>query len=350
MTTESDLPEEGTATDTIDAPMSFADGVSGIADLIEDPETDLQESAEAESAEQPEDDADDFTLEAEEDGEPEDVDEEADDQSDDGSEDVEYAGGRFAADNAKVKLDDGTTITVGELRRNNLFQRDYTKKTTELKAERDAFEAEKSSLSQYAQQLDQFREYGEWLVSHLGIQDPGPYKGLANDPVAYLQHMQAKEQYEAIVNGFQQFKAAQEQTSAKTKEQASKEAQDLVQREIQALHTKLPALKDPAKNKAFWSRLEQGAAEHYGIPAELVQSIGDHRMALVLHDALEGRRLRQAAPKVKEQVQGKPKIVTGSKRPNPQATQGRDKQVRAERLRKTGDFRAGVASLMDFDL
>lgn len=347
MTTEGDLPGTGTATDTIDTGMTFAEGVSGIADLIEDPETDLPESNEAPGAE----DDIDFTEgdPGEEDGDfSEDVGTEGG-QEGEGSE-ADYAGGRFAADNAKVKLEDGSTITIAELKRNNLFQRDYTKKTTELAAEREQVAQTRSQVDQYVQQLNQFREFGEWLVQSVGIQDPGPYTGAPDDPVAYLQHRQRKDQYDAIANGFAQFQAAQQSHTSVSSQEAERQAQERIRGEIQQLQTKLPALRDPAKNKMFWDRLQKGAAEYYGIPADLVQTIGDHRMALVLHDAIEGRRLRQAAPKVKEQVQGKPRIVTGSRRGNPQAAQARESQIRAERLRKTGDFAAGVQSLMDLDL
>lgn len=351
MMTESDLPDPGTATETADAGMTFAEGVSGIADLIEDPETDLLESDEAEGADETaleEDGLEEPETEGEDTSE--DVDEEAADEGADGSEEPEIKGGRFAPDTAKVTLEDGTVITVAELKRNNLFQRDYTKKTMELATEREQVTKFKSEVDQYAQQLDQFREFGEWLTQQFGIQDPGPYRGAPNDPVAYYEHLQRKEQYEAIANGFQQFKASQQQLTEKQREQAQIEGKKRGEQELAALHEKMPALKDPEKNKAFWSRLEKGAEEHYGLSSDMVRSIGDHRMALILRDALEFKRLKSAAPKVQEQVRTKPKLVTGGKRPNPQATQNRDKQVRAERLRKTGDFNLGVEALMDLDL
>jgi hypothetical protein len=41
-------------------------------------------------------------------------------------------GGEFVPDTGKVTLADGTILTVAELKRNNLFQQDYSRKTMDL--------------------------------------------------------------------------------------------------------------------------------------------------------------------------------------------------------------------------
>lgn len=352
--TDNDLPNSGTVPESVDAPMTFDEGVNGIADLLKDPETDLQETTEAQHDAAADDATDpDADMaegeEAPEDDTAEDVETETADEAD-GSDETEYAGGRFAADNAKVKLDDGTTITIAELKRNNLFQRDYTRKTTELAQEREQVTRLKSEVDEYAQKLNESRDYLAWFAETYLPADPGPYKGSPNDPVAYLEHMQRREQAQMVQQAFEQFKSQTEAQTAKQRAEAEKQAKEKLSSEREALVRTFPALKDPQKEKSFWDNLKKGAQERYGLDPQLIDTIGDHRMVRILHDALEGARLRQAAPQVKQQVEQKPKIITGSKRQAPQNAARREAELRKQRLRETGDFRAGVASLMDLEL
>ena len=110
-------------------PMSFDEGASAIENLISDvPEEDSIEGAQAnESANpNPETDEEDITLSL-------------DDEDVDGSEDQASAP-KAAADDMLVTLDDGTTISVADLKTNSMFQRTFTRKTEELKQERVALE------------------------------------------------------------------------------------------------------------------------------------------------------------------------------------------------------------------
>jgi hypothetical protein len=56
------------------------------------------------------------------------------------------------------------------------------------------------------------------------------------------------------------------------------------------------------------------------------------------------------APQVKQEVEKKPQMISGSRRMDPKAKTSREAQQRAENLRKSGSFDAGVAALMDLNL
>lgn len=330
---------------------SYDDQVAGIAELLGDPiedpaEDDTAHEAEAAEAE-PEavDDDDPLGLEAE----AEDVGE-ADAENEDGSEEPEIKGGRFAPDTAKVTLEDGTVITVAELKRNNLFQRDYTKKTTELKAEREAIDARKSEVDQQAQSLDQFREYAAWYAEQFLPKQPEPFKGdPATDPIGFMQWQQKNGEWQAHVQAFQAF---QQQGTEKAKQQEAetqKQAAERLAKERDALLKAMPVLKDPVKGKQTWEAIVSGASAQYGITAEEVNSVGDHRMLVALRDALAYRRIKSQAPKTKAEVAAKP-VMKPAKRAAPQAAVSKEKQVRSERLRTSGRMQDAVASLMDLDL
>jgi len=109
-----------------DAPLSINEGVENLTSLLADPETDLPTDQEDEAIAEA-DDGEDPDVDVSEDVDP---DEAAEDS--DGPQDADIKGGGFAPDTAKVTLEDGTVISVADLKRNNLFQRDYTRKTQEL--------------------------------------------------------------------------------------------------------------------------------------------------------------------------------------------------------------------------
>jgi hypothetical protein len=326
---------------------TFDEQVEDLSNLLGDPETDLpeddqDEAAAPETAEEEED-----PLFAEDDAE--DVGTE-DAEDPDGSDVPEIKGGRFAPDSAKVTLDDGTVITVADLKRNNLFQRDYTRKTTELTAEREQVTALRSEVDQYAQSLNQSREYLAWYAETHLPKDPGRFAGdPVRDPVAYMQWQQQRDtwlEHQQAYQAFQQQKADEEQRKSG---ETQKQAQARLQREREALLAKIPVLKDPVKGPEAWNTLVRGAIEHYGYTADEINTKSDHRDAVMLRDALAYRRIKAAAPKVQEKVR-QPAPVRPGKRAAPEARETQGRKVRSERLRNSGSFEDGVAALQDFDL
>lgn len=345
---DDNLPEESGPVE--DAPKTYDEQVEGLSELLDDPEADParepkdEAAAEAEDPTE-EDDDDPLGLEADaEDVETDDADET------DGSEEPEIKGGRFAPDSAKVTLDDGTVITVADLKRNNLFQRDYTKKTTELAAEREQITSLKSEVDQYAQQLSQFREYVEWYAETHLPKDPGPFQGnRQTDPVGYLDWTAKRDEYLAHQQAYQ-FAQQQKQVEEQRKSgETQQQAQERLAKERDALLKAMPVLKDPVKGKTAWSTLVAGAAEHYGISEDEINTMTDHRLIVGLRDALAYRRIKAKAPQVQAQVAQKPPPNSGRRAP-PHAAESKGRKARAEQLRNSGSFEAGVAALQDFDL
>ena len=327
---------------------TFDEQVEDLSNLLEDPETDLpeddqDEAAAPETAEEEED-----PLFAEDDAE--DVGTE-DAEDPDGSDEPEIKGGRFAPDSAKVTLDDGTVITVADLKRNNLFQRDYTKKTTELTAEREQITALKSEVDQYAQSLNQSREYLAWYAEQLNLpQDPGPYKGdSVRDPASYINWSAQRDAFLFHQQAYQTFQQQKTDEEQRKSGEMQKQAQARLAREREALLAKIPVLKDPVKGPEAWNTLVRGAIEHYGYTADEINTKSDHRDAVMLRDALAYRRIKAAAPKVQEKVR-QPAPVRPGKRAAPDARESQGRKVRSERLRTSGSFEDGVAALQDHDL
>lgn len=329
------------------APATEQDHVAALENLLEPPETDQpDESEEPEAAQQKTDEDDPLGL----DTLAEDVAEDAADETD--GPDAEIKGGRFAPDSAKVNLDDGTTITIAELKRNNLFQRDYTSKTQALSEERKTLDAEREQWSQYAQSLSQSRDYLAWYAeTQVRQKQPEPFKGDAlNDPAGFMKWQQDMSEWQTHLQAYQSFMAQRQSEDTRKTGESEQQTQAQQQQQLTALRKAMPVLNDPVKGKAALDALEAGATRLYGYTAEDLKgkAFKDHRDLLVLRDALAFHRIKEKAPKVQEQIAAKP--VTPGKRNAPQAVSVKARQERTERLRKSGSFEDGVASLTDFNL
>ena len=77
----------------------------------------------------------------------------------------EYAPGRFAADNAKTRLADGTVTTIADLKQGNLLQSDYSRKTMALAEERKIVEATKAQFAAVEHAIAQQREILAMIVN-----------------------------------------------------------------------------------------------------------------------------------------------------------------------------------------
>lgn len=330
---ESDLPQ-GTAEDST---LSFNDGVDAIDNLLDDsgdpkPAKKVEAKDQAEQPDESESDepADEATAEDAEDT--------------DGSEPLK--GGRFAPDSAKVTLDDGSVITIAELKRNNLFQRDYTRKTTELKTERDAFAQQKSQLDQHAQSLAQQRDF-ILSAAQKFIPQPPSRELLQSDP---LQYMQAKADYDERMSVFNQLAYQQQANSRLTEEQQAEATNQLRQEESRRLLEAIPEFKDRNVYQNFWNDAVETMASKYGFSKTEIEETLDHRFYVAMRDLVKFHKALNKAPQVKQEVEKKPQMISGSRRMDPKAKTSREAQQRAENLRKSGSFDAGVAALMDLNL
>jgi hypothetical protein len=326
----------------VPSPQSEEELISDISNLLDDPSPDPVEEPE-EAAAAPAEDDDPLGLGAE------DVDADATAEAGDESDEPEIKGGRFAPDSAKVTLDDGTVTTIAELKRGTLFQRDYTKKTQELSKEKETFEAERQQVSQYAQQLDQSREYLTWYAEQFLPKQPGPFTGDARqDPQAFIEWQQDVAKWQTHAQAWQQFQQSKQDEEQRKSGETQKQMQERHKREAEALFKAIPVLKDPAKGKQVWDNIVSGATQ-LGFTAEEVNGITDHRMILALRKAIAYDRIKSSAPKVQQEVTKRPVVNNGRRAPANQQVQ-REKQARTERLRSDPSFENGVAALMDFDL
>lgn len=323
-----------------DAPLSIDAGIENLSTILADPETDL-----------PTDDEDNATAESD-DGEDvpeidlsEDVEDSDDAEPDDSQPD--YASGRFAADNAKVTLEDGTVITVADLKRNNLFQRDYTKKTQELSEARKAFETEQLQVNQQAQSLMQLAEKLNQFGQRYLPQPPEPFMGTPDtDPIGYMRHMKAREEYDAALAAFNAFDSERAQLTQYQQAQQQAQTAQMLQAEFQVLREKDKLFADPAKARTFLEEAVEKGSEWWGLTAEDIGTLTSHKAYLILRDAIRYRKAVARAPEAQKQVEGKPRLPKSGRRMDPRARANSEFQQKSERLRKSGSVEDAAQALL----
>ncbi len=286
-------------------------------DLLDD---DPIEDTEVEEADEGDDVADDEPDE----GEPTDED---DADAEDGGQPRDEKG-RFLSDEAKVRLDDGTVVTLKDLKQGSLRQADYTRKTQEIAEQRRSADDRNRRVEQLESQLAAEREYATKLVQAVvpeaPVYDP-------SDPVGYMEQKANYDQWQAHLQTLQtQDREAQQRLQQETQGQVQARIQEEKQRLLEAM----PALKDEKRFDAFRNDVLSIGTRDYGFtPEEL--SVTDHRYVRVLHDAIAYRKLQAQKPKAQDKAKGKPPLTPG-RRQQPEVNQSRAAEKDRQTLTATG--------------
>jgi hypothetical protein len=336
--TVSNLPDEGTASDSA---LSFNDGADAIENLLDDSgdpklakEVEAKEEAEADAPEEGEADEAEITEEQE------------DGEEQDGPDEVK-SGGKFVSNDAKVTLNDGTVTTVEALKRGFMSQQSFTRSTQEVAAEKKEIAEYKTQIAQTAQSLVQQRDFVLSIAQRFtpkapdrAMLDPASQ---SFDPIGYTQQKADYDEHMQVLN---QINYQQQAERGRMTEEQKIAANQLKAQEWEQLSTAVPEFKDSKTYQKFWSDAVETMAAYGFAEQELSETI-DHRMYLAMRDLVQFRRAKQQAPKVKQEIEAKPRIIPGGRRMDPKAKTSREAQQRGEQLRKTGTFDAGIASLMD---
>lgn len=261
--------------------------------------------------------------------------------------------GKYVSPNAKYKLEDGTEITIAELARNNLFQRDYSQKTEAVARKSEQLTAKEAAVDKTAQSLNEERRFLVWYAEQNVPQPPKPPEIPSTvDPLAHLQYAEDKRKYDAkyqaLAQGYHQFKSQLDAAEKQKTDQTNAAAAEKAKTEVGALFEKIPMLKDSKKAESFFGALLTEGTKYYGLTQDELVNLAkqDHRNILVLRDAIAHRKNMTKAPAVQKEIAAKPRTVRGSAQRQTQSdTQRRALRNVTERLRQTGSMQDGIAAI-----
>lgn len=248
----------------------------------------------------------------------------------------------YVAPEAKVKLPDGEEITVADLIKGNLRDRDYRQKTMATAELERSVKAKASEIQQLEKSLAEDRDWTIQLIQSLMPQRPDPSM-YTHDPIGFgeqdLAYRTRKEQLDYLVHQAQQ-------TQQRTQAEAQENDKTKRATEWQATLEKMPELKDAKRLQSFVADIQQHVPD-YGYSPQEMQQIGmDHRVVLVLKDAIAYRKLQANKSRVAAKVEGRPPVQRGGTRPTPEAQQAKDTRAAMDRLKSSGSLRDGVAALL----
>ena len=252
---------------------------------------------------------------------------------------------KFANPDHVVRIEGGEIMSVRELMEGNLRQSDYTRKTADVRRLEEQLAERNQSVAQSEQEIGQQREF---LVNALtALLPPAPDAALAGtDPVQYnvqkAAHDQAMGQLQAIQQ--QQNEAAQRQS-----QEQEQNYKRVVDRERTSLFNAIPELAQTEKFTAFMDNAAK-AAEHYGFSREEVMGTVDHRMYLLMQDAMKYQDIVAGRGKAKKKADGKPRpVAKGGNRNAPRNPRRSTFDKAKAKLRQTGDRQTAEALLEQFD-
>lgn len=318
-----------------DEPLSMDEAVKAYA-AMSAPE--VEDDQAEEDATEAEDEAELSDDEEEDDGEPQE-----EDDAEEGDEEEELkAEGKFVSRDGKVRLPDGSVASIEDLIKGNLREADYTRKNQERAEKERQLESHRAQLTQYEQQLASVRDLTLQVLQSRMPKEPDADMLMA-DPIGY---MQSKAQYDRDMAEYHRL----QQTAAQAREHQQQieayQHQQLLAQEFEALQTKVPELSDPKARPAFLQTLV-ATAEKYGLSAEELGSITDHRIVVALRDLARLEGVQKAKTEtLPKKLANKPPVQTGSKRLAPSEQKTRSADAALQRLNKSGSLRDGVAAYL----
>ena len=296
------------------------------ADEMEEESGDAEDEVEAteEPAEEVEDDE-----EAEEEG-----DEESEDDSIDPDDEVAFV------------TEDGTEVTLRELKRGFLREQDYTRKTQEIAEQRQklqqqaqAFEAHNSTVAEH---LNMALDILEPSLAELASTN---WSQLASaDPYEYAEK---RALFDQAQHRYAQLKQAAQQTIQEAQVVAEAKKKQYLAQQQQKLQMALPELAD----KKTGPKLAQSIREYamkVGLTKEEASNITDHRMVVMLNkarmfDELSSSKLSLA----KKKVSKAPKKAVRSGNPSSKAERQQESRAQKRaRVKQTGSVDSLVELLM----
>jgi hypothetical protein len=314
------------------AGMEDGETFASIEDALEtyrDPDED--ELDPGESAEDGGDDAEDV---GEDDGDPSGLDESA---GDDKAEEADYSGGRFAPDDAMVRLEDGTVTTVAELRRGGLRQADYTKKATALADERRTLQAETMRVAALDQEHQEQRRLLAHFAGAIMPREPDPAL-ISSDPNGYRQQLEAyKAQVGMLGRLGDDIRAFNERLAAEQAWAMGAAREEQSRR----LTERAPEFGREDYYRQFWNEAVR-AGEFYGYTADELEQLDDHRHYLVLRDALAYRRIKARNARSRTRTDGLPPVITGGRRRSAEQARRERKDAAWARFNRNRSLRNAV--------
>lgn len=294
-------------------------------DPSEDTEPDDQEQQSNDEPVEASDEEDQETVEAADDDAPGEDAEQGDDDPD----------AAEISDDILVPMHDGTPLPLKELKSGYMRQADYTRKTTEVSAKREALENLSNRVQASVEAIAQF------LNSSI---PPPPNANLAiSNPAQYVREKALNDA------GMAQVAALIEQANAPKdvlNTLSAEQHKALLETENAKLAEAFPTTATKEGRQKFFEGTAR-AAKELGFTDEELGRNTDHRLFKLAHYARIGMQAEAAKAKATKKVVGVPPVAPNKRQPGAHANKARQNQDAKKRLARTGSLDDALA--VDWD-
>jgi len=211
--------------------------------------------------------------------------------------------------------------------------------------ERKAFETERHNFFQTSQHKLQQLDTGVKIAQKLleGDFSQVNWQELQDqDPVAFAQRFAGFQQRKAQIDHVANLLAQEHQQS---QQQAAAQTQAYLAEQMRLLESKVPEWSSDAGRTKSLGEMAPVFTSAYGISAEELGNVSDHRMLLVARDAWQWQKLQKAKPAIVNKVKSAPKLLKPGAPQSRAAQEGLLLKQERDRLRKSGKVSDAKAPL-----
>ena len=230
-------------------------------------------------------------------------------------------------------------VTLDELRNGYSRDADYRQKTEELSNQRKNFqsESEKQRLD-YSQKLNQVNE----LMS-IAQQELNAEKNSVN-----LEQMYEDDPTEAMRIEHRLRRKQEKLDSAKAKTQAEQKTQfdGFLQEQKKLLETKMPEFTDPVKASSLKATMKS-TLNNYGFNDQEVAQVYDHRIVMLVNDAMKYRNLQNSKPNLAKKISKPGKVFSSGVKQGSNESNLKLRREKFSRLKKTGSMKDAQNVFLD---
>ena len=230
-------------------------------------------------------------------------------------------------------------VTLDELRNGYSRDADYRRKTEDLAFDKKQFMSESEKQRQdYSTKLNELNQMMSVAQEQLNneISSADLEKLYEEDPTeaARIEHRLKRKQ--------EKLNQAMEKTQSEQKQQFD----SYLQEQQKSLVSKLPEFSNPEKASQLKSSMKT-TLNSYGFNDQEISQVYDHRIVMLVNDAMKYRNLQKAKPNIAKKISKPGKVFSSGVKQTKADINSKSRKDKLSRLRKTGSHKDAASIFLD---
>ena len=230
-------------------------------------------------------------------------------------------------------------VTLDELRNGYSRDADYRRKTEELSYEKKQFMSESEKQRQdYSSKLNELNQLMSVAQQQLQteINSSDLEKLYEEDPTeaARIEHRLRRKQEKL------------NSAMAKTQSEQQKQFDSFLQEQQKKLVVKMPEFSNPEKASQLKSSMKN-TLNSYGFNDQEVAQVYDHRIVMLVNDAMKYRNMQKAKPNIAKKISKPGKVFSSGVKQSKADINLKARKEKLSRLKKTGSVKDATSIFLD---